>query len=86
MLEQLNRAEGGFKLQVEGLENQKCDANDKIRQLRWSRRRLIQHQGCNTFEDWEIQLLFWALQHVYGDNYVFLEDDDELAASEFILK
>ena len=85
LLERLNRAEGGFQVQIPGKENETINTNEKIRQLRWNRRRLVQHDSWDPLHDWEVILLFQALKHVCGEDNVFLEYNDS-DNSSYVLK
>jgi hypothetical protein len=71
-LTQLNRAEGGFQIQLKEY-YQEDNENDKIKQLRWEKRRLVPKNGFPHFEEHETQLLYAALKHVLGADQVLLE-------------
>ena len=64
-LERLNRAEGGFQIQFANKKNVDCDPNHKIRQLRWSRGRLVSggHVGFTPKQE---AMLYEALVHALG--------------------
>lgn len=64
-LERLNRVEGGFQIQIAKMKNKSVDANEKIRQLRWSSGCLVSgfHIG---FTEKQTILLYEALVHSYG--------------------
>ena len=64
-LERLNRAEGGFQIQIANKKTVECDANQKIRQLRWSRGRLVSC-GYIGFTMKEEAMLYEALVHALG--------------------
>ena len=70
-LERLNRAEGGFQIQIASKRNLVCDANLKIRQLRWSRGRLVSG-GYTGFTQKQEAMLYEALVHALGGD-VLLE-------------
>ena len=59
-LERLNRAEGGFKINISNMKNKICDANNKIKQLRWSKGYLVS-QGYIGFNEKETILLYESL-------------------------
>uniref|UniRef100_A0A6C0LQ62 Uncharacterized protein n=1 Tax=viral metagenome TaxID=1070528 RepID=A0A6C0LQ62_9ZZZZ len=66
-LERLDRAEGGFQLEIPEKRGIKCrNANDKIKQLRWKNKALVQHNYYITFNERELELLFNAMLDVLG--------------------
>lgn len=72
-LEMLQRAEGGYQIEIPDKKNIKCaNQNDKIKQLRWMNKALICRSYYITFNEKELQLLFRAMHSVLGDN-VYLE-------------
>ena len=72
-LEILERAEGGFQIEIPEKKNIKCaNQNDKIKQLRWINKALICRNSHIGFNHVELQLLFRAMHSVLGDN-VYLE-------------
>ena len=75
-LEILDRAEGGFQIQITELKNVRCsNSNEKIKQLRWERRALVPKCGFPYFETNEEELLYDAMKSVLGDN---VENTDEI--------
>ena len=66
-LERLNRAEGGFQIQIASKKDLVCDDNLKIRQLRWSRGRLVSG-GHIGFTQKQEAMLYEALVHALGGN------------------
>ena len=66
-LERLNRAEGGFQIQIASKRNLACDDNLKIRQLRWSRGRLVSC-GYIGFTAKQEAMMYEALVHGLGRN------------------
>jgi hypothetical protein len=62
-LEVLNRAEGGFKINIPSKSNE-FDENNKIRQLRWSKKCLIAEYPLIGFTEKQEHLLFEALVNV----------------------
>jgi hypothetical protein len=77
-LQRLDRAEGGFKIDIPE-EKWKInpyvgftDANDKIRQLRWSEGRLVSY-GYISFTEKQGMLLYEALIHSLPPGSVLLE-------------
>ena len=66
-LERLNRAEGGFQIQIVNKKNDICDDNLKIRQLRWSRGRLVSGEYIGFTQKQEA-MLYEALVHALGGN------------------
>lgn len=72
-LEILQRAEGGFQIEIPEKKNIRCaNQNDKIKQLRWMDKALV-CRGCyTTFNEKELQLLYRAMHSVLGDN-VYME-------------
>lgn len=72
ILEVLQRCEGGFQLIKPNISNQtSTDANDKIKQLRWSRRYLKPYKHYEGFTETEEILLFLSMKKVLGENVVF---------------
>jgi hypothetical protein len=71
-LEVLHRREGGFQINKLDSSNQtSTDANDKIKQLRWSRRYLKPYKNYEGFTETEELLLFLSMKKVLGENVVF---------------
>ena len=72
-LEMLQRAEGGYQLEIPEKKNMKgASQNEKIKQLRWMNKTLICRSCYTTFNEKEIQLLYRAMHSVLGDN-VYME-------------
>jgi len=71
-LEQLDRAEGGFKIKITHLKNIHCDENKKIKQLRWDKKRLVEktYMGFNENEE---KLLYESMVQILGSENVILE-------------
>ena len=74
-LKKLDRAEGGFEIELNkpinifiGLSN----VNNKIKQLRWTNKRLIS-DVYQDFNQSEKELLYQALCSVFGEEYIILE-------------
>lgn len=78
-IEKLNRVEGGFFIEIlENFENNKidenyCDVNCKIKQLRWNKRRLVPYSCYASFSEMEEKLLFESMKHILGEDKVCLE-------------
>ena len=69
MLEKLDRAEGGFKISLPDKQNLNIDANEKCKQLRWSRGFLKPYQGYMGFNREELDLLYSSLEkHIGSEN------------------
>ena len=76
-LKRLERAEGGFCIDIK---NHKVDENDiftkdsnaKIKQLRWVQRSLKTPMGWYGFSDDETNLLYDAIRNIYGEDQVTL--------------
>ena len=68
-LEQLDRYEGGFKINIHEMKDVICDNNKKIKQLRWHRGYLISSHYIG-FDNDEEELLYTALFHVLGQDIV----------------
>lgn len=68
-LQILERAEGGFQIEVPEKKDIKCaNQNDKIKQLRWKNKALICYSRYPIFNHVELQLLYKAMRSVLGDN------------------
>lgn len=74
-LKNLNRAEGGFEIELDESVNifiGSSNSNNKSKQLRWTNKRLI--SGVyHDFNNSEKELLYNALCSVFGKEYVILE-------------
>ena len=76
-LQRLERAEGGFCIEIK---NHKVDENDiftkdpnaKIKQLRWFRKSLKTPTGWYEFSNDETMLLYDSICNVYGEDQVTL--------------
>lgn len=71
-IENLNRCEGGFQIQLNETELKTVycgDANAKIRQLRWSNRKLDRMKYIGFTEE-ETLRLYLSLVHVFGETSV----------------
>jgi hypothetical protein len=68
-LEILQRAEGGFQIQITSMKNQYCDDNLKIKQLRWSKQRLVSNLYIGFTEKEEIRL-YEALVYALGGDVI----------------
>lgn len=71
-LELLDRCEGGFQIVIPHMKGIKCDANRKIKQLRWNKRYLDSYNYIN-FTEKELTLLYNSLCKVLGKNNVQME-------------
>jgi hypothetical protein len=72
-LERLDRAEGGFKIQIPSMKNKSVDENSKIRQLRWSMGTLVSRSGWNIyigFTEKQTMMLYEALVHALRGNVI----------------
>ncbi len=68
-LQILDRAEGGFQIEIPEKKDIKCaNQNDKIKQLRWRNKSLVGYSRYPTFNQVELQLLLRAMNSVLGDN------------------
>jgi hypothetical protein len=70
-LEKLDRCEGGFMIEKE-YSSSFSDANDSIKQLRWSRKCLVPYKNYSSFSIDEEQLLYRSLVEVFGEKEVIL--------------
>jgi hypothetical protein len=68
-LERLGRAEGGFQIKIPGRQDDRFDSNQKIRQLRWSRKQLVSGVYIG-FTPKQENLLHNALIEVLGQSNV----------------
>jgi hypothetical protein len=63
LLERLDRFEGGFQIEISQQRNKCIDENNKIRQLRWSRGKLV--SGCYIgFTEKQLLLLYDAMVYI----------------------
>ena len=69
-LEILDRCEGGFQIQ-DISRTYETDANMKIKQLRWNKKRLLTYSSYKGFDKYEETMLFVAMRSVLGDNVTF---------------
>ena len=69
-LEILDRCEGGFQIQ-DISRTYETDANMKIKQLRWNKKRLLPYSTYKVFDKYEESMLFVAMRSVLGDNVTF---------------
>lgn len=71
-LERLNRAEGGFQIQITSKKNLVCDSNLKIRQLRWWKGTLIPfgHIGFTVKQE---SMLYDALTYGLGGEVLMVD-------------
>lgn len=68
-LQELNRLEGGFMIKIPENKDEP-DANDRIRQLRWSNLRLVSDIYIG-FNDEQLNLLYEAFVNYIGENNVY---------------
>lgn len=68
-ISRLHRYEGGFQISLPHMKDVMCDANNKIKQLRWHKQSLVAgfYMG---FSDSEEELLYKSLVHVLGESLV----------------
>jgi hypothetical protein len=73
-IEKNDVAEGGFciPLKPEQIKPGTRDINNKIKQVRWNRKKLVNWKHYNCMEDAETQLLYQALCSVFGDECIKL--------------
>lgn len=71
-LERLNRAEGGFQIQIASKNHLVRDDNLKIRQLRWSRGELVSC-GYIGFTAKQEAMLYEALVHGLGGEVLMVD-------------
>ena len=77
-LEILDRAEGGFQIQITNMKHKLCDANEKIKQLRWYKGYLtttFYNSSYISFSEKELLLLYNSLKYVLVDHNVSLESN-----------
>ena len=71
-IQRLDRCEGGFQINISNTSNQLyIDANDKIKQVRWTNGYLKPYKHYKGFTETEEILLFLSMKKVLGDNVVF---------------
>jgi hypothetical protein len=71
-LEELNRAEGGFKIQITELKGVDYNENKKIKQLRWDKKSLVP-KGNIGFTENEEKLLHESMVQILGNENVIIE-------------
>ena len=72
-LEVLDRAEGGFKINLDlDLYEESYDINKKFKQLRWSKGKILSSGLYIDFSNDEKILLYKSLCHVFGEDKVLL--------------
>jgi hypothetical protein len=71
-LERLDRAEGGFQIQLPEMKNKCVDENRKIRQLRWANGKLVcgLHIG---FTEKQTIMLYEALVNALGGQVLLIQ-------------
>ena len=81
-LKRLDRAEGGFQIDLPESKwkknpyiNNFTDANDKIKQLRWSNGELLSYHSYPQFNLKEYMLLYEALVNVLPPGTVLLKEE-----------
>jgi len=85
-ISKLERFEGGFSIPLKSF-NEGKDSNYKIKQLRWSKKKLITPIGFIPFDEIEIEYLYHALKKVYGDDKIqLIYKDETVAESNLIVK
>lgn len=72
-LERLQRAEGGFQIQIKDMKDKYCDDNKKIRQLRWNSIGQLVTKGYIDFTAKQGKLLYEALVYGLGEANVIIE-------------
>jgi len=70
-LEVLDRAEGGFKINLD-FNEEKYGTNEKIKQLRWCKGKILSSGYYIDFSNDEKILLYKSLCHVFGEDKVLL--------------
>jgi len=71
-LEILDRCEGGFQIKILNKQNVNCDINEKIKQLRWSKKCLVPFNHYPDFSKDETFLLFRSMHSVLGDKVSYI--------------
>ena len=73
-LEILGRCEGGFQIKITKMKEVHCDANKKIKQLRWNKGYLVSQKYIGFTKEEEL-LLFNSMLNVLGNNNVLLFEE-----------
>jgi hypothetical protein len=68
-IQRLDRCEGGFCVEIKREDRESEFENDRIRQLRWNKRRLVSGIYKSLLED-ERLLLYESMINVLGDDIV----------------
>lgn len=76
-LEKNEAAEGGFciALKPDEITKQTSNINDRIKQVRWERKKLVGGRYGKSLNDSEMQLLYESLCSVFDNEYVKIEND-----------
>ena len=72
-LELLDRYEDGFKIKIKSKENEICDPNEKIKQLRWNKKRLTSDKYIGFTEKEEF-LLYESMVYVLKGDVLYQEE------------
>lgn len=76
-LENLNRCEGGFMIKMENYDDiDDTDENNKIHQLRWSNRQLVQDMYYG-FNNEQLDLLYESIGACIGEDMVYKIDKNK---------
>ena len=68
-LERLNRYDGGFKINLSFMKDKICDDNEKIRQLRWNKGRLVSFPYID-FTEKQTRLLYDSIAYALKGNVI----------------
>jgi hypothetical protein len=70
-IQNLDRCEGGFQINISNSSNQMhIDANDKIKQVRWTNGYLKPYKHYEGFTEIEELLLFLSMKKVLGESVI----------------
>jgi hypothetical protein len=71
-LEKLQRVEGGFQIKILDKQEKQLDPNEKIKQVRWSKKMLVPFKNYESFTKEETFRLFISMNYVLQDKVLYI--------------
>jgi len=71
-IEKLDRLEGGFCVEIKKEERESTFENDRIRQVRWNKKRLVSNNYKGLLSE-EIELLYESMVNILGEEVVIMK-------------